>query len=87
LTGIEIIIGAALPVIIEFLAKYIKSTNGKFIVSLILPLLAGVALNFQSLGVGDAEAILGSGAIIFAAAQGVYKLYFRDSVLQKRIAG
>jgi len=84
--GIELIIGAAMPVIIEFLAKYIKSTNGKFIVSLILPLLAGVALNLQNIGAGDVETILGSGAIIFAAAQGIYKLYFRDSALQKRIA-
>lgn len=83
--GIELIVGALMPVIVEFIGKWITNTNAKFIVSLLLPLVAGAALNWQSLSVADVEAILGSGAVIFAAAQGVYKLYFRDSGLQKRI--
>lgn len=85
--GIEALIGAVMPVIIEFVAKYIKSTNGKFIASLLLPLLAGTIINWENLSVGNVEAILGSGAVIFAAAQAVYKLYFRDSVLQRKISG
>ena len=83
--GIEAVIGAAMPVIIEFIAKYIKSSVGKFIVSLVLPLIAGIAINFKGLNFENVEAVLASGAIIFTAAQGVYKLFFKDSVLQKRI--
>lgn len=84
--GIEAVIGAAMPVIIEFIAKYVKSSAGKFIVSLVLPLIAGVAINFKGLSFDNVEAVLASGAIIFTAAQGVYKLFFKDSVLQKRIS-
>lgn len=84
--GIEALVGLIMPVVIEFLAKWVKSTNGKFLVSLILPLLAGAAISWQQLSVVDVEAILASGAVIFAAAQAVYKLYFRDSSLQKKIA-
>ena len=83
--GIEALIGVALPIVIEFLAKYIKGSSGKFIIALVLPLLAGIALNFESLSVIDAEAVLASGAIIFTSAQGIYKLFFRDSKIQKRI--
>jgi hypothetical protein len=83
--GLEAVIGAAMPVIIEFIAKYVKSSSGKFIVSLILPLIAGVVLNFNGMSFENVEAILASGAIIFTAAQGVYKLFFKDSVLQRKI--
>ena len=87
MTGIEVLIGAVAPVLIEFVNRYIKSTNGKFIVSLLLPLIGGVALNFKELKMGDVESILASGTVMFTSAQAVYKLYFRDSVLQKRISG
>lgn len=85
--GLEVLIGAVLPVLIEFVAKYVQNTNLKFIISLLVPLILGGLLNYQSLSLGNVEAILGSGAIIFAAAQGVYKLYFRDSALQRKIQG
>ena len=56
--GIEAVIGAAMPVIIEFIAKYVKSSAGKFIVSLVLPLIAGVAINFKGLSFDNVEAII-----------------------------
>lgn len=83
--GIELIIGAVMPIIIELLSKWTINTNIKFIVSLLLPLIAGVALNWQELNIANAEAVLASGTLIFTAAQGVYKLYFRDSKLQESI--
>jgi hypothetical protein len=84
--GAELIIGAVMPVLVELIGRFVKNSNLKFIVSLLLPLLAGAALNWGSLNAADAGEVLGSGAIIFAAAQGVYKLYFRDSSLQKRLS-
>ena len=87
MTGIEVLVGAVMPVLIELVARYIKSTNGKFIVSLVLPLLSGVAINYNSLTWADADAVFASAAVVFASAQTVYKLYFRDSGLQKRLNG
>jgi len=84
--GLDVIIGAVMPIIIEFVAKYIKGSTGKFIVSLAFPLLAGVLVSYQNLSIANVEGILASGAIIFAAAQGVYKIFFRDSVLQRKIS-
>lgn len=86
MTGLELLVGAVMPVLVEFLAKWVKNTNAKFIVSLLLPLLAGGILNYNQLSVGNVEGVLASGAIIFAAAQSVYKLYFRDSGLQRAIS-
>ena len=83
---IDAIIGAVLPFILEYIFKWIGEKDKiKFVVSLIIPLLVGGALNYQSLSVGNVESILASGAIIFAAAQGVYKLYLKDSKVQKII--
>ena len=86
MTGIELLVGAAMPVIIEFFARWVKNEKGKFLLSLLLPLIAGTALNYQNLKVGDIEQILASGTVIFTAAQTVYKIYFRDSALQRKIA-
>lgn len=86
MTGIELIIGAVLPPLLEIINRYVKSTKGKFIVSLLVPLFAGAALTFQQLSFVDPETALASGAVIFAAAQGVYKLYFRDSKIQRVLA-
>lgn len=83
--GTELIIGAVMPLLVELVGKWITNTNVKFIVSLVLPLIAGTVLNWKDLGVSDVDSILGSGAVIFAAAQGVYRLYWRDSKLQRAV--
>jgi hypothetical protein len=83
--GYEVLIGLVLPVVLEFVNKYIKSSGGKFAVSLIIPLLIGVVINIGSLKAGSVEEVLESGTIVFTAAQAMYKLYFKDSTLQKRI--
>lgn len=86
--NIEIIVGAVLPFILEFLFRFFgEKPKIKWIVSLLIPLLVGAGLNYNDLNFADAEAVLASGAIIFAAAQGVYQLYFKDSKLQAKIRG
>ena len=80
---IEIILGALLPMVIELIGRFVKGGKSIFAVSLILPLLAGVVMNYKSLGAGDVEAVLGSGAVIFASAQSVYRMFLKDSNLQK----
>lgn len=82
---ISILVGAVLPFLMEFIIKYVKDTRGKFLVSLFIPLLIGGVLNANNLSVANIDEILKSGAIIFSSAQTVYKLYFRDSALQRSI--
>lgn len=85
--NLELIVGAILPFILEYIFRWVgDSPKLKFGVSLIIPLLVGFGLSYDQLSVVDPEAILGSGAIIFAAAQGVYQFYFKGSKVQKRIA-
>lgn len=85
--GMELIIGALLPVVLEFIFKWVGERDKlKFVLSVIIPLLIGGGLSYSQLNVVDPEAVLASGAIIFTAAQGVYKLYFRDSGVQRKIA-
>ena len=86
LTGSAVIIGAVLPFLFEFINRFVKNSNLKFLISLLLPLLIGVGISFNQLGFGSIEAILASGSIVFASAQSVYKLWFKDSGLQQKIA-
>ena len=75
-----------MPILVELINRFASGSKLKFIVSLLLPLVAGAAINYNQLSIDNVEAILASGSIMFLAAQGVYKLYFRDSKLQKRLA-
>lgn len=86
--NLELIVGAVLPFILEFIFRWVgEKPKLKFVVSLVIPLLVGAGLNYGELAFGDVESVLGSGAIIFGAAQGVYQLYFKDSKIQAKIRG
>jgi len=78
-TVLELIVGAVLPPVIDLINKYIKHSRVRYIVSIIVCLLLGVAFNYQNL---DFTNILASGAIIFAAAQTTYKTYWNTSKLR-----
>ena len=85
--NLELLLGAFLPVALEFLFRWFgEKPKVKFLISLLLPLLLGAGLNFEQLNFANVESILASGAIIFGAAQGVYQLYFKNSKLQERIS-
>jgi hypothetical protein len=82
LQAVELIIGAVLPPFIDLVNRYIKNSRVKYGVSLLASILIGVILNYQELGI---ENVLGSGAIVFAAAQTVYKTYWKDAKLREKI--
>lgn len=85
--NLELIIGAVLPFILEFVFRWVgEKAKLKFVVSLVIPLLVGAGLSYSELSAVDPEAVLASGALIFSAAQGVYQLYFKDSKIQRKIA-
>lgn len=84
--SLELFLGAILPVALDFIFKAVgKNGKVKFAIALVLPLLLGIGLNYNSLSFANVDAILGSGGIIFAAAQGVYRLYFKNSLLRKKL--
>jgi hypothetical protein len=79
-----LIIGAILPPVIDLMVKYIKNSNIRFIVSLLICLVAGVLISIDNLTFAD---ILGSGAIVFASAQVIYKTYWKDSGIRTSVYG
>ena len=78
-SGTELIIGAVLPPVIDFLNRYIKNATFRYVGSLVICLIIGTLLNLSSLSLED---ILKSGAVVFAAAQTVYKTYWQGSDLR-----
>ena len=82
--GIEIVIGAVLPFFIDLINKYVKSGNWKYVISLVISLVVGAVLSYQDLSLAN---VLASGAIVFAAAQTVYKTYYGDSQLRTKLTG
>lgn len=84
--GLELLIGAVVPLVVEFINKYVKDSKLKFGVSVLIPVILGGVTNYSSIAAGDPEQVLASGALIFASAQTVYKLYFKNSKVQKMIS-
>lgn len=83
---LEIIVGAILPFLLEIIFRWVgEKSKLKFIISLVIPLLVGTGLSYSELSTVNPEAVLASGAVIFAAAQTVYQTYFKNSDLQKRL--
>jgi hypothetical protein len=79
---IEAIIGAFLPIIIDFLNKKVDDSRIKYAVSLIVCLIAGAFININDINLNN---FLASGALIFASAQTVYHTYWEKSNIRKTI--
>lgn len=76
---IEIVVGAVLPPFIDLINKRVANSTIRYIFSLLICLIIGVAASWQDLNWQD---VLTSGALVFASAQTVYKTYYKDSKLQ-----
>lgn len=82
---IEMGIGIVLPAIIDIINTHVTESKARFVVSLVLPVIIGAAMNFQSLSGGDVMAVLQSASIIFASAQTIYKTYWEKSDLRAQV--
>jgi len=80
--AIEAIIGAFLPIIIDFLNKRVNDSRIKYIISLIVCLVVGAFININDITISN---FLASGALIFASAQTVYHTYWEKSDIRKTI--
>lgn len=81
-TGIEILIGAFLPPIIDLINKNIAHSRIRFLISLLISILIGVAVSYNELSIDN---ILGSAAIVFAAANTTYKTYWNTSSIRANL--
>jgi hypothetical protein len=81
---IELIAGAFMPFVIDLVNKYVANSNYRYFISIGFCLVLGAIFNFDKLNPAD---ILTSGAIIFAAAQTVYKTYYQKSDVRAKVFG
>lgn len=77
--GIQIIIGALLPPVIDLINRRISSSKVRYVISVVVCLLLGVALNYQGLSLSNPETFLTSFGLIFASAQTTYKMYWKEN--------
>ncbi len=80
----ELIAGAVMPPVIDVINRKITNSNVRYFISMVMCLILGAVFNLDKLNPGD---ILASGAIVFAAAQTVYKTYYFKSDVRAEIFG
>jgi hypothetical protein len=81
---LELLAGAFMPFVIDLINKNIANSNLRYLVSMAICLIIGALFNLGQLNPGD---ILTSGAIVFAAAQTVYKTYWAKSDARAKVFG
>jgi hypothetical protein len=84
LQGLEILVGIILPPFIDLVNRYVKNGNWRYVASLVVSLVVGGLLSLNELSLQN---VLESGAIVFAAAQTVYKTYYASSGVRERLYG
>lgn len=79
------LVGVILPPIVDIVNKDIKSDEERYLVTLLICLLTGAIMKWESLVVGSPGEALKSAGIVFFESQTVFKLYFKNSYLRARI--
>lgn len=81
------LVGFVLPPVVEFLNKDVQNDNARFIISLVVCLLAAVALDWNQVSSGnvDQTQLTMDIGIIFLESQSIFKLYFQQSWLRGKI--
>ena len=79
------LIGLLLPPIIDLINKHIGKEKIKFVVSFLVCMVVGVAMNFNDLNTESIGDLLGSISVVFASAQASYKLYWEKSSIREKI--
>lgn len=80
--AINLIIGAVLPPFIDMLNRYVKNSNVRYLISLVISIAIGAVVSYQDL---DAANVLASAGLVFGAAQSTYNLYWKNSDVRKKI--
>lgn len=80
-----VLIGFAMPPVIDFLNKDVPNKKARFIITLFVCTFAGALLKWDSVTLGDPGAVLGTAGLIFLQSQAVYKLYFKGSAVREAL--
>ena len=78
-----LVLGAILPPLIDLVNRYVPDTKLRFLVSLVVSVILGGVLAFLQFG----DEIWQNAGLIFAAAQTVYKLWYKDTAAHTRLRG
>jgi hypothetical protein len=83
------LIGFILPIVIDYINKFpaFSDSRVRYVVSMVVCLLVGALFHLNELKAGSVTETLSSAGIIFAEAQTVYKLYWKESGARARLIG
>lgn len=79
------LVGIVLPPVVDFINKDVPNEQEKFIVTVLVCLVAALFLKWNNITYGTPEAIFLTASIIFLESQAVFKLYFKNSYIREKI--
>lgn len=78
------LVGLVLPPVIDLLNMRVKNSNLRYIASLLICVIVGVALNIDK--ISSWQALCANVGIVFACAQTVHKLYWSNTQGSQKMA-
>lgn len=79
------LIGFVLPPVIDLVNRYIDNSQVRYLVAMLICLVVGALFHYQELLDGDWSMLLAKASIVFAEAQTIYRLYWKDSGARKQL--
>jgi len=79
------LVGFVLPPVIDLINRFIKNSNLRYLVSVLVCLLISGVINFKAVQGGSVDSLLTSFGLIFAEASSVYKLYWDKSAVRENL--
>lgn len=83
----ENIIGFILPVVIDYVNRYIPNDRVRYVVSVLICMGIAAAFTFRELTAGSVDDFFKSALLIFAQAQTVYRLYWKTASIRSKVVG
>ena len=81
----ELLIGLILPPAIDYLNKHVVNDAERFIVAVITCLLFALIVDYQQISKGNMNDLPGIALVIFAEAQIIFNLYWKNSFLRDKL--
>lgn len=78
----DALIGLVMPMLIDIVNRNIWDSRWRYVISIVFCLLVGTITNLKELRL---DSVLASGAIVFASAQTVYKMYWANSTARVKV--
>lgn len=82
--GLSFILGLFMPIVIDFVNKRGWSTQLRYIVAFLICLATGAVVEYFNGRLSYGE-VFQSAGIVFATAQSMYNLYWKDSVARTKV--